>query len=99
MNTSSHERENGACFELLLPDHINYNEENSNNNTSNLKIDHDEDFLKKKTQELVDNKILNRVVKTLIFLVVVMGVVFGRTYGLVSLLFIILGKGEFYWFL
>lgn len=96
MNSSSSERENGACFELLLPDRVNYNEENPNNATSNLKIDHDEDFLRKKTQELADNKILVRVVKTLIFLVVVMSVVFGRTYGLVRSLF---QKRKFFWFL
>ena len=82
MNKSSPDRENGAFFELLLPDHTSNHEENGINN-ANAKAEQ-EDFLRKKTQDLIDNKILRRVVKTLIFLMVVMGVVFGRTYGLVS---------------
>jgi len=72
-------KEKTSYFEVLLSDktnHINLEEING--------FHANEDILLHQTQILLKNKFLIRIVKTLIFMIMVAMVSLGRTYGLVN---------------
>lgn len=79
MNASSN-KDNPAYLEVFLP---NNNEKEAKKQESTTNLPEGEDIAIKKINDLVENKFLLRIVKTIVLFIMMGGITIGRFYGLV----------------